>query len=363
MQWVLNRIAAALRRKLSQQRITAALKKLPQRPSMGKIPGDPKAAALQVTACAYLTVDAWVEDIDTYIHLAVQQGAQLVCFPELFGLLPLTLSPLVRMALRFLPQPGAAASSDVALPSKTQTGLPKNLSLDEVLQTFDFVAARYQEVFGWMAKRYGIWLSAGTTFMAESGKIYNRHQLYAPTGQLAGQQDKLHLVQEEMAMGIATGDSLTVVETPLGNMALTVCMDATYFETFRVAKALGADYAIVPIGNMEPYHDWLALRGAQSRVNETGLAAIKAALVDAEEKGTSGDKKRGLRLGFSGRAGIYFPIASGCESVEYIAESDKPFVCAKLDLLALRGAKSEVFCLENKAFDEIYVQAITGIQK
>ena len=145
-------------------------------------------------------------------------------------------------------------------------------------------------------------------------------------------------------MGISPGSTMQVISTPIGNIALSVCMDATYFETFRVAKAMGADYIIVPVGDMAEFDPYLALRGAQMRVNETGLTAIKPALVSAP----------GFPLTFSGKAGIYFPASTGLKSVENQSSAGTGMVMSPLPLNRLREEGSHFFLRKNPGFDRNY---------
>lgn len=354
-------LARSLSRRLTPQAADAAFEKLaPVPPHAPYAAGKPATvAALQVAARSYPDAGSLVADIDRYMSTAREKGAGLVCFPELFGLLPLTLVPLVRLALRFYKGDGAAD------PAPTQPTPPEK-EKHRMVQLFGelhVLTERYSAIMGRFAARYGVYLSAGTLFVEEEGKVYNRHLFFGPDGGQLAKQDKMHLVTEEIGMGMATADSLAVVQTPVGNIALTVCMDATYFETFRIAKHLGADYAVVPIGNVEPFDHWLALRGAQSRVSETGLTAVKAALVDDPATGGEAAKKYRLRVGLTGRAGVYLPLQSGVDSAEYRPPSPDPAVCATLDLKKLRGMHSDIFCLRNKAFDQRYLSALLHYKK
>ena len=131
-------------------------------------------------------------------------------------------------------------------------------------------------------------------------------------------------------------------------MALSVCMDATYFETFRVAKALGADYIIVPIGDMAEFDHWLALRGAQARVDETGLTAIKPALVSGP----------GFPILFTGKAGIYFPKSTGLESIENPLPTGSANVFRRFSLDQLRTGAHDPFLRQNRAFSRNYFRSL-----
>ena len=83
----------------------------------------------------------------------------------------------------------------------------------------------------------------------------------------------------EKEWGISRGSKLEVFPTPLGKLAFPVCMDATYFETFRILEKQGAEIVMIPIANPEPYNYGLALRGIWPRVQEAPVYGIKSALV------------------------------------------------------------------------------------
>ena len=151
-----------------------------------------------------------------------------------------------------------------------------------------------------------------------------------------------------MALGLSTGQELQVVPTKIGNIGLCVCMDATYFETFRIAKKLGADYIIVPIGDMATFNPWLSLRGAQTRVSETGIPAVKPALVSGED----------FPILFTGRAGIYFPEYSPVSGEELPNHNQKGMVIKRVSLSALRNQSSKTFLRENPGFSRNYYQAL-----
>src|SRR5665648_1017062 len=44
---------------------------------------------------------------------------------------------------------------------------------------------------------------------------------------------------------------MEVYSLPFGKVVCPICMDATYFETFRIAREIGADMVILPIANLE----------------------------------------------------------------------------------------------------------------
>ena len=131
-------------------------------------------------------------------------------------------------------------------------------------------------IFSTLARWYRVYIMAGSYLLPEGDRVMNRAILYGPDGSFIGKQDKVHLMPIEKEWGISRGSKLEVFPTPLGKLAFPVCMDATYFETFRILEKQGAEIVMIPIANPEPYNYWLALRGSgpgSRRLQFTGLRA------------------------------------------------------------------------------------------
>lgn len=127
-------------------------------------------------------------------------------------------------------------------------------------------------------------------------------------------------------------------------------MDATYFETFRIAWQKGAHLVTIPIANPDPdYNYWTAMRGIWARVQETPVFGIKSALV--------GDFL-GFRL--TGQAGIYAPLELTPDKTGVIAEADtwdsEEIVMAELDFKSLEEFEPELDT--NKNFWERYFPGV-----
>lgn len=338
---LMRHIAHDLERRLSGKRITAALEKLPPAERHAPFPDDMehvRACAVQAEARLFGSLGALVREIDGYFRAAAEENADLVCFPELFGALPASVSPAVRFFLRAAGVPAGRAAG--ASPGGAKgAGTP---ALSAALAPLAVLHERYLDLMGRFARRYGVYVSCGTSLAVEDGHVYNRHTLLAPDGAEVCRADKMHLTLEEQSLGLSAGGALGLVELPIGRVALAVCMDATYYETFRAGKALGADYIVLPIGDMAAFDPWLALRGAQSRVSETGLIAVKAALTSA----------KGFPLTMTGKAGVYFPLEMGCASVENPDAHGRGMACATLALGQIRAFTPRLFCRRNPAFDQ-----------
>lgn len=314
---------------------------------------DPRAvrvAAVQMR----LTLVKSAREYAALCHEACRQaaatGALLIAFPEdaathLLGLMP----AIDRLA--------AAGSVDGALAGMGGDAL-------EVADIFRLMGRAmrriYLTTFSHLARAFNVYIVAGSAVLPEEARrdrgrhvlagrdarqgeraaaapktpVYNEAYLFDRWGQVAGRQRKLHLLPMEEGWGLSPGLELSVFGSPLGRVAMPVCMDSTYFETFRIAEALDADICVVPSANPEQYNFWKALRGVWPRVQEGALYGVHSCMV--------GDLF-GLKL--TGRSGIFGPLELTPRRDGVLAQLDDPLrpgvVSADLDLLALRELREQ----------------------
>lgn len=237
----------------------------------------------------------WVELIYRQTAEAVRAGAQLVVFPENITLPLLGLIPGVKKMAG-----GAAIGSSGSGGSGSPDTEAPGLDLARIFRVFGAgVEALYRYTMSSLAARFQVYLLGGSRLVPDhTGRVLNVASFFGPQGQLIGSQAKAHLLPLEAGWGLCRGTELQVFKTPLGNIAFPVCMDATYFETFRILAHLGADLVIIPIANPEEYNQWKALRGIWPRVQESYVYGIKSALVG----------KNFFGMSFTGKAGIFAPL-------------------------------------------------------
>ena len=95
-----------------------------------------------------------------------------------------------------------------------------------------------------LCRRYGMYVVAGVTERAGDA-VYNSAVLLGPDGHV-GTYRKCHLWNDEKRL-FAPGDlGFPVYETPLGRIAMTICYDEWFPETFRLCALGGADIVCVP---------------------------------------------------------------------------------------------------------------------
>lgn len=159
------------------------------------------------------------------LRIAAEGGAQLAVLPENFALLD---SP----ALRPLAEQEA-------------------------------VEAPVQSFLAQQARSLGLWLVAGSVPLAScpqghavaAPRVRAACLVYDDTGGQRARYDKIHLFDVEVADAHASyresnlcepGDSLQLIDTPVGRLGLTVCYDLRFPEQFQRLREQGAELISVP---------------------------------------------------------------------------------------------------------------------
>ncbi len=129
--------------------------------------------------------------------------------------------------------------------------------------------ARFTEI----AARHVCWIVIGMAEVdPDTGIFYNSAVLIGPDGPI-GRYRKTHAYISEPKWAKDGDLGLPVFETPIGRIAMTICMDASYPETARVPALAGADVICFPtnwLSEKSPSPSWMA------RAAENGVAFIAA---------------------------------------------------------------------------------------
>lgn len=283
-------------------------------------------AALQVEVRLFKDPLEYVDETHRRVREAAALGAHVVAFPEYNNLSLLGMLPGIAQMEEAIP----SEESDMAVETDG-----RSITVADVVHYIGPVMAPFLDtLYSALAATYGIYLMAGSFLLPHDRKVVNRAFLYGPRGQLIGTQDKVHLMPIELEWGVAVGTEFALFHTRLGTIAAPVCMDATYFETFRILELQGVDIVIIPIANPEPYNPWMALRGIWPRVQECPVYGVKSALVGSL-----------LGFKFTGRAGIFAPaeLTPGGSGILDIVPStvEEGMAFAELDLSALDNLRRE----------------------
>lgn len=146
-----------------------------------------------------------------------------------------------------------------------------------------------------MAQKHGIWLHSGSMpLLSDDGeRRVNRSHIIAADGSIRARYDKIHMFDVTLPSGenwqesaaYAGGDAVTVVDTPLGKLGLSVCYDLRFPELYRALVDRGATLIAIPaaftVSTGEAH--WHVLMRA--RAIETGCHVIAAAQCGTHEDG------------------------------------------------------------------------------
>jgi predicted amidohydrolase len=303
------------------------------------------------------SIERYIDILCGFVEQAAKNNSHLIIFPEynffdLFGLIP---------GFNFLNQilnKKAIKNKDEEKDREEESHLKgNNNSLTTIFKgVAKPIEAGIKRIVSLLAKEYGIYIYSGSYILKEKDTIYSAGSFFSPDGNLIGTQKKIHLTDFEVKIGIKRARKMDVYSLPFGKVVCPICMDATYFETFRIAREIGADMVILPIANLEEYSTWKALRGIWPRVQESYLYGLKSSL-------------NGWIAGmhFTGKAGIFAPLLmtkkkDGILSLSPSYEGNH-LVTANINIKKLYEAREKAEYQEDKntEFEEKYVEKTYGI--
>jgi predicted amidohydrolase len=303
------------------------------------------------------SIEEYMDMLCGFIGQAAKNNSHLIIFPEynffdLFGLIP------GFHCLNQILNKKAIKVKDEEKDREKESHLKRNSYF--LTTIFKGVAkpieAGIKRIVSLLAKEYRIYIYTGSYILKEKEGIYNAGSLFGPEGNLIGTQKKMHLTDFEVKIGIKRGNKMEVYSLPFGKVVCPICMDATYFETFRIAREIGAEMVILPIANLEEYTLWKALRGIWPRVQESYLYGLKSSL-------------NGWIMGmrFTGKAGIFAPLSmtEGKDGILSLSPSyeGNHLITANINIKRLYEAREKAEYQEDKntEFEEKYIERTYGI--
>jgi predicted amidohydrolase len=276
-----------------------------------------RVASVQVRVRPVPGPEEYVRQVFPLIAKAVNEGAQLIVLPE-----------LVSMGLfGMLPGFDELVGEDL---STALDSVEEGLTLQEVLRFVGPAMVRtYRATFSELSRAFGVYIAAGSTWLPTDDGIRNVGYLFDPTGAVVGTSAKTHLLPTERELGVGRGSELEVFETRIGQLAMPICMDASFFEPIRILVLQEAEIIALPVADAQEYNFWYALRGIWPRVQESPAYGIKACLVGEF-----------MGLKFTGKSGVFAPLELTPDEDGVLAEAESPdeacVLTAELDLVALR---------------------------
>ncbi len=268
-------------------------------------------AAVKVAACQYPiepvgTVAAWAQKLERLVAEAARGGAQLVVFPEYAGM------ELVSV-----------------MPRPVQADL--RLQLDHLQE----LVPVYRETCAMLARRYCVYLLAGSFPEQVGDEFRNRAWLYGPSGE-GGVTEKLQMTRfERETWGVARGDAGVVFDTELGVIGVAICYDSEFPLLVRRLVELGARVILVPSCTDTLSGYWRVRIACQARALENQCYVVQSPTVGSAPWAIALEDNRGA-------AGVYGPPDRGFPESGVVAMGtlDQPgWVTADLDLAMVEAVR------------------------
>ncbi len=146
------------------------------------------------------------------------------------------------------------------------------------------------------AARAGVWVALGSLAVArDDGRWANRAFVIDGSGAVAARYDKIHMFDVDLASGetwressaYAAGDEVTVVETPVGRLGLSICYDIRFPALYERLGQEMCDIIAIPAAFTVPTGKahWHLLQRA--RAIEASAYVVAAAQVGRHADGRS----------------------------------------------------------------------------
>jgi len=120
------------------------------------------------------------------------------------------------------------------------------------------------------------YLHTGSFVEKENNKYYNSSYLISPKGEILANYRKIHLFgyNSRETQILTPGDTVVVVDTPIGKLGMATCYDLRFPELFRRMVEKGADIFLV--SSAWPYprlEHWLMLNRVRAIENQCFLVS------------------------------------------------------------------------------------------
>jgi len=237
-----------------------------------------------------VTLDEYREGLRRFLRAAENKRARLVIFPELAGVM--LAPPLLgdfRSALLLRADVGRRRSASpwqrlVGAVAGGAAGMLKANYQTGLAGLLDVAAGqlweRYVEVFGGLAREFGVTLVAPSAYLPDpfDGVIRNLAVVFGPDGAQLGTQAKVILSAADERF-CQPGSNWEVIHTDAGALGLMIGSDVLFPEVGRLLAFQGAE-ALISLAAATSQADYNKLRaGALARMQDNQLLAACSFLV------------------------------------------------------------------------------------
>jgi predicted amidohydrolase len=269
----------------------------------------------------------WEDKLARWVAEAKAGGASLAVFPE-YGIMELTAA-------------NAKARDDLAY------------SLAWLSDHRSDIDAAHER----LAAEHHIHICAASCPTRMGDAFHNVARLFAPNRKM-GEQAKIVMTRFEREIwGVSGGRELTLFDTALGKIGISICYDSEFPMIARALAEAGAKLLLVPSATDGLTGYWRVRVGAQARALENQFYAVHSPTVGEAPWCPSLDSNRGA-------AGIYGPPDLGFpdNGVVALGELDKPmWLFAEIDLAKVDAVRAEGAVFNHRHWTEQSDDALAGL--
>jgi predicted amidohydrolase len=183
----------------------------------------------------------------------------------------------IRELMKLVQQAAVQGAKLIVTPEMATTGY-HYLDRSTIAPYTDTIPGLTTDQFSTIAQAYQCYIVIGMAEVdSQSGLYYNSAALVGPQGYI-GKYRKIHQWVVENYWSCWGDLGCPVFETEIGNLAIMICQDSSYFETARLAAVNGADILAFPTNSSGPS---ISLLQAWAEIN--GLYIVSANRSNREE--------------------------------------------------------------------------------
>jgi deaminated glutathione amidase len=179
---------------------------------------------------------------------------------------------------------GRSEAELLVLPEAATTGFTPGIDADELWDLVSRIPGPITHPVQQAARRLGVHVVLGTYERGdERGTVYNAAALIGPNGDVLGTYRKTHpFGNESRKQGgwVTPGDHVTVVDTDLGRIGMTICFDGDFPELSRIQAIRGAEIICRPSGLLRSADIWELTSRARAYDNHVFLIGANATGTD-----------------------------------------------------------------------------------
>jgi predicted amidohydrolase len=179
----------------------------------------------------------------------------------------------------------ATGAELVVLPETATTGFTPDCTTEELWDLVSEVPGPVTGPVQQVARDLGVHVCLGTYERGrDRGTVHNAAVLVDPTGEVVGVYRKTHPFCTEGVDGggwVTPGDTVSVVDTPLGKIGMMVCFDGDYPELSRIQAVRGAEVILRPSALLRSADIWELTSRARAYDNHVFVVGANATGVDA----------------------------------------------------------------------------------